>query len=494
MENGTTWTPAWTPPSDMPNGVSVAQLSCGGATPFAPTTASASFSLHMVGTWTADPSDPYLIPPPSCVILHETSTAGAGGTNGLGQSFNGKVNDGCSDPDPGTGSVSTLSGGKYSVVQLQNGATTLTIDRALSASMTAQPNPSYFSGPPNYQYIVGISSGGAGVGPYTLSVANVGVDITGGIGLATRHFMIGQWVYAALDKGNLPNLSTDSYSWSVSGGKAFDNYAAFNDHAQYLPLFSTQSSTASYMSCYFAKPEKATFTCQANVMGLPVTVTRDVLLDKPSVELAIQMGTVDDLPDSPNPSYVELRRLYKNEILPDSDAAGIEWTGNVLTPIVYNGYEDVGQWNWTQLVTSMRQVQAGAVWEKIAVGAWGNYKSVYGVQGLDGTYPYAYWYPADGTDNGNADSPNQLLDSTYNVVSVNDSFQDYLMYLPPGSNSVVVPLKETDWFWQAHATNSAGVWATSNKNAQWGFGNDFPDHPVWTWAMPTNPTLITYIP
>ena len=53
------------------------------------------------------------------------------------------------------------------------------------------------------------------------------------------------------------------------------------------------------------------------------------------------------------------------------------------------------------------------------------------------------------------------------------------MYLPPGSDSVVVPLKRVDWFWQFDAIQSGGTWTLSGADAQWSFGEDFPDHPEW---------------
>ena len=58
------------------------------------------------------------------------------------------------------------------------------------------------------------------------------------------------------------------------------------------------------------------------------------------------------------------------------------------------------------------------------------------------------------------------------------------MYGPPGSSSVPVPLKETDWYWEFHATkDSIDYWNDTGQNAQWGYGADFPNFPVWTlWA------------
>ena len=285
--------------------------------------------------------------------------------------------------------------------------------------------------------------------------------------------MIGQSVFAILNAGGLPSAS---YNWTVSGGNPFDNYAAFNDHATYSPLFSTQPSTNQSVYCYFAKPEKATFTCQGNVMGFPVTATRDVLLEKPSAELSVEIGSVVDFGDPNDPSGILLA-------FPGRTDKGISWTGNILTPIGFCLYEDVGQWNWTQLAVPGRQeVQNGQV-KKMMLDSTYPSTPIYGVECLDNSYPYAgEWYPADGTDNGSSDSPGQPFSSDASITEfdVMDVFHDYLMYQPPGSDSVVVPLKKVTWFWQGKGTQTGGIWSTSNKNAQWGFDGDFPDHPLWT--------------
>ncbi|MDQ2800813.1 MAG: hypothetical protein M3Y13_14375, partial [Armatimonadota bacterium] len=68
---------------------------------------------------------------------------------------------------------------------------------------------------------------------------------------------------------------------------------------------------------------------------------------------------------------------------------------------------------------------------------------------------------------------------------IQDGFNDYLMYQPPGVGSIEVPLKEADWFWETHAAKDAtGAWSTSGENAQWSFGDDFPAFPTWTFYAP----------
>ncbi len=75
----------------------------------------------------------------------------------------------------------------------------------------------------------------------------------------------------------------------------------------------------------------------------------------------------------------------------------------------------------------------------------------------------------------------------FTSVSVNDSFNDYLMYLPPNDsegNSVWVPLKVQPWYWYASATESTGDWANTSAVKITGIGpgtgtesptNDYPE-------------------
>ena len=81
-----------------------------------------------------------------------------------------------------------------------------------------------------------------------------------------------------------------------------------------------------------------------------------------------------------------------------------------------------------------------------------------GTSVLDGNYPYGYfWYPSNGVAAGNADSPYQPLDASTAIreYDVSDSFNDYLMYLPPGPGSLPVPMKRSGWYWNFQALTNA---------------------------------------
>ena len=217
--------------------------------------------------------------------------------------------------------------------------------------------------------------------------------------------------------------------------------------------------------------------------GLDVTGSQTFTIEKPSAQLDIYMGTVTDLPTSTNPNAVALQQIYTDP--PTGNAYGISWYGTITTPAKYASSGDYGSWNWTQLITAQRQEKNNGVYWQFAVNTTNPATVINGWSVLDGTYPYDNsWYAADGTRTGSADSPSQPLDSSTAIreYDVSDSFDDYLMYQPPGSGSLPVPLKLTDWYWEFQALkDDSEAWSTSGKNAQWGFVSDFPAFPTWTF-------------
>jgi hypothetical protein len=314
-----------------------------------------------------------------------------------------------------------------------------------------------------------------------VGASSITLDIAGGVGTTDpKEFMIGQSVAASINKGGLPDFPTDTYSWNVDGGNPFDYYYASDSNGTYYPLFSLQDNADSSMSCYFAMYGTATLTCTMNLAGQSIVLTRSVSPQKPSATLAVEIGSV----------HIDSTQMLLTNVLYDSGYVGITWTGNIETPSAFDSGSDVGQWNWTQLTIPGRQEIVGGVTKKVALSSTSPVTPVYGVECLDNSYPYGAYnggistaiYDADGNPYSNIDSPGANFDSAASEMNNEDSFYDYLMYQPPGS-SVVVPLKAVDWYWKGNATQSGGVWSTSNESAEWSFGDDFPDHPVWTLLL-----------
>jgi len=405
-------------------------------------------------TWqSSGPDDP----PPPQVLTVQTSTAALGG----GSPNGGKCADGLGNPQVGGMSQGTL----YAVA---NSSSTVEVDCTPTAS-------------------IGSGASYCDV-TYSAAIYPVTVNLGGGIGPSTaKRLLVGQQLGATLGAGP---LTQTSWNWSASGGAPFKNYVANDAKGVYTPL---ASETNSQLVCNLAQPTTgASVSCTAHLAvptgaspaaGLDVTATQAFIVEKPSAMLDVFMGTVADLPTSINPTAVQLQKDYYSSL--DGRANGIAWKGTITTPATYVFSGDYGTWNYTQLLNAARQQKNNGVYWQLAVNTTTPATLINGSTVLDGTYPYAYsWYPSNGTRAGSADSPAQGLDSNTAVreYDVSDSFNDYLMYLPPGSGSLPVPLKLTNWYWNFQALKDAtNAWSTSSKNASWGFVGDFPAFPTWTF-------------
>jgi hypothetical protein len=62
------------------------------------------------------------------------------------------------------------------------------------------------------------------------------------------------------------------------------------------------------------------------------------------------------------------------------------------------------------------------------------------------------------------DSPISSL-APYNAFNRTDKFQTYLMYLPPGANSIWVTIQEMDWGWNGSTTLSGSGWGPVQSNS-----------------------------
>ncbi|MES2461721.1 MAG: hypothetical protein V4671_14145, partial [Armatimonadota bacterium] len=107
-----------------------------------------------------------------------------------------------------------------------------------------------------------------------------------------------------------------------------------------------------------------------------------------------------------------------------------------------------------------------------------------GTQVLDSTFGYYPEYPDVFPSNGfqyvASDSPSQGYEYPAEYVEVLDSFLTYTLYVPPGDDSVFVPLKNLQWFYEGEAaTDPLGIWSVYNTAAAWSLGDDFPSFPTW---------------
>ena len=494
------------PPGDSSPGVVVGQLYCGGATVNAPTTAVVSITLHIVGTWTADSYDPYPIPAPTSVLLQETSAAGAGGTNGANQPFPGKADDGCGQSGPN--SVSTPASGQYTQIPVQNG--TITLDRVLSASMTATPNPPTNSGPPNYQYKPGMSSGGAGVGPYTLNASPPTIGLSGAAYDTTgnANILVGQHCTASLI--GVPSIpgATVAYTWSVSGPTYQDWQAqtpangttTFNSEASYYAdgpgILTNPTAQWQWVEVGNGTSKSETVSVSAKVTppagqgsAFTVTATQPVSVWSPTWTCTGTGGEIDVN------NYYEGASGYCLYCGPTPQGkvsgypSGMTWYATVSAPPAPVPLGS-GSLRIVQLVTSLDIVYE----EDTAIPTiWQQHESPNnGKTGLDTSWPYPWVVPASPYMSG--DSPGIQLDTNKSAI-YNMSLKDYLMYLPPGSGRYV-PLANFIWSvnmaatipntnnWRDYTGSPGTVTDSGGQQGKFLRSSDFP---MWTQIFTFSP-------
>ena len=382
-----------------------------------------------------------------------------------------------------SGKGSSSSGTRYRIVQNPGQSFPITCSPSVVFSGTAA------AGPP-------ITGSGNGLGSlsYSATAQPLEVVLSGGIGTKnSKRYLIGQHVQARVSTGG---LTATSYNWSVSGGQPFKYY-----HANTLTAFVTQmgAETGNLLDFYFRKPTQydggpAIVTCSCHLSvptgmlptnGFDVIPSQPCSVEKPNSWLTVDIGTVQP---EPLPPASAMRMHLYGIVWSDGTSTlhtGIRWRGTVTTAPEY-GHEGIPGWNYTQLITPGRALRDASTTHTLIPN---------GTQVLDSEFGYMPTnggvYPDDGTPETSGDAPSNEFGAPYISSIVHESFVTYTLYRPPGSDSLWVPLKELQWFWQGAASPDTGsVWSVSNTAAMWGFVDDFPPHPQWNG----NVAPLTYTP
>lgn len=322
---------------------------------------------------------------------------------------------------------------------------------------------------------------------YKATATPLEIVLDGGIGSnRSKRFLIGQQVSGSVSSGGL-QVVPDSCDWSADAGSPFSDYqVVWTDEnsptsATFIELGTQTQSTVTFH--FKQAPAKGTV---ANVStpvtlavpagalpaeGLTATLKQECRIDIPNKTISVYIGTVRGVPDPAVPEQIALYDAVK----PDGNVVGLYWRGTVTTPIEYGSG---GGWNVTQLVKPTHLRTQNGVEQKLAAN---------GVLALDTVFGYDAIFPAVNTDDGvlqgSQDTPSSgAWNAGTSFMSANTSFNDYMMYLPNGTGSCFVPLRQFNWFWagRAQPNGSTGVWQVSHTNQGWSLGAEYPDHPEWT--------------
>lgn len=163
---------------------------------------------------------------------------------------------------------------------------------------------------------------------------------------------------------------------------------------------------------------------------------------------------------------------------PTLDPPGIRFVGAVGTPALFQPI-GVGKWEFVQLCNLLHQQ-----WSWFS--PLPNTSSTGGSFWLDNQCPYDTPSSAGSTANNplsdeTSDSPQMTLFSWAVHAKAQDSFQMFMLYLPPGFDVQWAPLARLDWQWNADASKSGSLWTPNPPGAVTANGSSrCTVHPTWT--------------
>jgi hypothetical protein len=246
-------------------------------------------------------------------------------------------------------------------------------------------------------------------------------DVTG----ASTNVIVGQQV--ALTGSLSPSgVAVTQWNWNIPG-YAISNFvvSADTNSSQVIELTATNAANANwYWVSGGAKQVVATATL---TNGAVVTGKVDFAVLRPNIAVTTITSTV----------VIEDNQTLK------FGAGGNE--GVVFRRNVGELYG--GSTFWAQIITNSStaiRLTNGCAQSSI-------------VNQLDSRYPYA-------ETTGCPDSPEQSLMDNFTDVTRQDQSRMFLMYKPPGTDVVHVPLSLVEWQWSGHAVRSNGVWQLQSSS------------------------------
>jgi len=441
-----------------------------------PGTVSCQGTVAVTLTWVPQGSND---PVPTLVVLRKESTANWGGgdsgscANGLGHAPVGGAG----------GEVST--GVKYEVLQSPASPIQLTITP--SASVTASSASD-----------VGTASVVVKVSAVVPSLAFAGTkESEPPMAPKQDNILVGQRLTSTVQLGGLPQGTQDTFTWTVPDGSPFNAYTTTDTLGEYFGFSPPNTATAGwhFAKGVFGDPEAGGGTpCEVscNVVlrepepDISLTVSRIVHIFKPNVVLGLDLtiGTVQLFPDAANPTHLILIGLPWT----GGKEAGAIWEAKLVRVPFFDQpgqpYER-GKWGVFQLATGKLE------WQRTGDPLRKNEN--YGLWGLDLGVPYNYAageHELDNQPHRGSDTPGigVLGIAGTEWASIDFAFFTELMYRPPGSGSVWVPLKAPKaWFAKGKATK-VPPW-TLTDNAQGLSPGHIPAEVFFNWVRGLTPPI-----
>jgi len=421
-------------------------------------TSTCSGDITVTYTWQHDPhfSDA-TDPPPASVVVEETSSAKGGGGSPDGGTPSGSCDNGLGVSSP---MMTPYNGGfpygadctsmRYKVM---TGGPTVTLTCTPKIQVTAE-----------YAEIHVL---------YTPAIFPVFVNLNGTVkdSSGSDNILIGQGCTPSISAGP---CTLSNFNWSP-GGDVFDQFQMAPDqswgHASFpsTDVYVTPTPTWRYLKDTGSGTLPVLCTATASINGQSigtVTASRDLTVFAPYYYFNHNAG--------PTGIYGSDVSTGTQSLVPP----GMSFVAAVGTPALFSN-AGTGQWLFVQIINTNHRQWYPLSFLPTTSGSGG--------VALDNEWPYKSIWPADSTADISTpqkaeDSPDLLLNSNFNEFAIADTYQMYLMYVPPGNNSQYVPLHKLTWEWNASQV-------TENSNGSWPSGaagnvtvdSDVRcyDHPFW---------------
>jgi hypothetical protein len=325
---------------------------------------------------------------------------------------------------------------------------------------------------------------------------------------SAAHILIGQEIMATVDApGTWPEQAGQTwyYTWSISGGYPFSEYAPTADVAvfqQYTPPSNAAGDSSE--SWYFGQSSTnpIVISCTVQTPSGTFTAMKQVTVDGPTfTDKGHAIGT-GQLYKSISGDTVTLGTPAAGEILWGGTVQydGQTWTNGLLwdvavTPPTGANYSGTGQWNFGQLITSATLTVTDKDGNSYS-GYWSTQPTWPG-PACDGAYPWqapneasAPW--AVGTqDYCFYDAPCTPFLSWNCSTARSSSYQTYVFYTPPSAtaNNFVystepVPVEVLAWGWSSNTTLNNGVWSINGDKPVKPTTSAWPEpFPTWSWLI-----------
>ena len=430
-------------------------------------------------TLTTDP------PPTSPVSILETGTAteGPGPWNGSGPAPypKGSASDGLGDPQTVSGDGHGYFSSGAHLSQQDGSSGTITIG-PVTLSATC-PHTTFVNGSPDWEGSSGVNVSltvSVDTRYATISLPGTTPDTSGKL-----HILIGQQCQGTLAVTGFPaGTAITNLQWSAAGntlqgwtGASGGSTATILGAAN--PYTWSQSDPTQPGPIWYWSDTGGAKMVTCTVTATPPSGQGSAVSVQGSQTVMLDVPTYTEM-DTANPTRIDSSypAVSGPALWAGGNAAqqnGSQWSDSVtITPNLYTGN---GDWTHLQIITVSGTHGSTPVPNN-------------GMTGLDGSFPYNVngdEYVDNGIAHPEGDSPGINLLDTYNNYTLNYSYSLYVMYVPPGNNSIWVPLTKLTWTWSPNVTQPPTGWenwptgtAPSGNPMVPGAGTRCITEPTWT--------------